>query len=124
MIQYVIILICVPYFAVFRTPGRPMGILKSANGAATAPRPTAPSIRTCARFSKGAQRDNSISLSAGQEDYNDSPAVPLWKSLISVIILERLGCCINGLSHPFHTKTGENCEFLGNCVHTGMRRSG
>lgn len=48
-----------------------MGILKSANRAATAPHPTALSIRTYARFSKGTQRDNSISLNVGQEDYND-----------------------------------------------------
>lgn len=48
-----------------------MGILKSGNGAATAPHPTTLSIRTYARFSEGTQRDNSISLNAGYEGYND-----------------------------------------------------
>lgn len=48
-----------------------MGTLKSGNGAATAPHPTALSIRTYDRFSEGTQRDNSISRNAGQEGYND-----------------------------------------------------
>lgn len=47
------------------------------DGAATAPRPTTPPIRTNREFSEGTQRDSSVSLNAGEEGCNDSVGLEL-----------------------------------------------